>query len=82
MVGLDHDLVAVVERAFQSLGGLPPGRGVGEGEPASDQDGVVALGAAVAGPQLHGDRVAGDGDVEPVVRGQFVDALAQHLQPL
>jgi len=44
--------------------------------------GVVALGAAVARLQRHGDRVPGHSDVQAIVRGELVDALAQHLQAL
>jgi hypothetical protein len=79
VLGFDDDLVAVVQGPLQPLGGFPAGRGVGEGEGGGDPDGVVALGAAVAGPQRHGDGVARDGGVQAVVRGEFVDPLAQHL---
>ena len=82
VVGLDDDLIAVVEGPLQPLFGLPAGRSVRKGERAGEQDGVVALGTAVARPQRHGDRVAGHGDVQAIVGGEFVDALAQHLQAL
>jgi hypothetical protein len=82
VVELDDDLVAVVEGPLQPLCGLPDGRGVRKGERAGEQDEVVTLGAAVARPQRHGDRVAGQSDVQAIVRGELVDALAQHLRAL